>query len=125
MGLLSNLLGNASEVDVEKLEHEFAAILIEGERIEHAYRLFRDLLVFTNKRLVQVDKQGLSGKKKLYLSVPYASITKFAKEAKGRFDADAEITLWLRGEATPIQLEFRSDKNVDDVYRVISAYVLK
>lgn len=124
MGLLSGLLGNATEIDSKTLERDFASILIEGETIEHAYRLVRDLMVFTDKRLITVDKQGFSGKKKEFVSIPYGSVTRFSKEGKGRFDADAEIKLWLRGEATPMEFSFRNDKNVDDVYRVLSAYVI-
>jgi len=125
MSIFGNLLGNASEVDTGKLEREFATLLVEGERLEHAFRIFRDLIVFTNKRLVLVDKQGLTGKKTAYLSVPYGSITKFSKESAGRFDLDAEIKVWVRGEATPLEFEFRKDKNIHDVYRVLSAYILK
>lgn len=124
MGLFDALLGNASEIDKDKLESEFAALLISGEKIEHAYKLFRDLIVLTNKRLVLVDKQGLTGKKKEYLSIPYGSVTKFSKESAGRFDMDAEIKLWVRGDATPLVLEFRKDKNIHDIYRVLSSYIL-
>lgn len=124
MGLFDALLGNASEIDKDKLESEFAALLISGEQIEHAYKLFRDLIVLTNKRLVLVDKQGLTGKKKEYLSIPYGSVTKFSKESAGRFDMDAEIKLWVRGDATPLTLEFRKDKNIHDIYRVLSSYIL-
>jgi hypothetical protein len=125
MGLFDNLLGNASEVNTSSLESEFATLLISGEQIEHAYRLFRDLIVFTNKRLIMMDKQGLTGKKKEFLSIPYSNITKFSKESSGRFDADAEIKVWVRGDPGALQFEFRKDKNVDDVYRVLSAYILK
>ncbi len=125
MGLFDNLLGNASEVNTSSLESEFATLLINGEQIEHAYRLFRDLIVFTNKRLIMMDKQGLTGKKKEFLSIPYSNITKFSKESAGRFDVDAEIKVWVRGDPGPLQFEFRKDKNVDDVYRVLSAYILK
>lgn len=77
MGLLDNLFGNASEVDGRRLESEFATLFVTGEQIEHAYRLFRDLIVFTNKRLIMVDKQELTGKKKEFLSIPYSNINKF------------------------------------------------
>lgn len=124
MGLLSGLLGHASEVDVERLEQEFSTLLIDGETIEHAYKILRDLIVFTSRRLVLVDKQGLTGKKREYLSIPYGSITRFSKETAGRFDMDAEIKVWVRGESSPMKFEFRKDKNVHDVYRVLSSFVL-
>ena len=58
MGLLSGLMGNASEVDVAKLQTEFAQVLTEGERIEKAFQLIRDMFVFTDKRLIFVNRQG-------------------------------------------------------------------
>ena len=124
MGLFDNLLGNASEVDAGKLEGEFKTLLAQGEQIEHAYRLFRDLLVFTNKRFITVDKEG-TGKKRTYMSVPYSSITKFSKESSARFETDAVITLWIRGDPKPTVLEFGRDKSIDDVYRVLSTYILR
>ena len=61
--------------------------------------------------------------KKGFLSVPYSSVTN-SKEGAGRSCMDAEVRVWVRGDAEPLQLEFRKDKNVDDVYRVLSAYIL-
>ena len=61
MGLLDGLMGNASEIEPAKIEGDFAQVLAGGERIEKAYQLLRDLFVFTNKRLILVDKQGLTG----------------------------------------------------------------
>jgi hypothetical protein len=77
MGLLDGLLGNASEIEVSKIEGDFAQVMSSGERIEKAYQLIRDLFVFTNKRLFLVDKQGLTGNKVEYHSLPYKNITHF------------------------------------------------
>ena len=74
-----------------------------GERIEKAYQLLRDLFVFTNKRLILVDKQGLTGSKVEYRSLPYGSITHFSVEASGHFDLDAELKVWISGSPIPIQ----------------------
>ena len=125
MSIISGILGNASEIDAKKLESEFMAILAPGEVIEKAYKLIRDLVVFTNKRLIMVDKQGFTGKKKQYTSIPYRSIVRFSKESAGHFDLDAEIKLWLSGSSEPIQIEFRKDKNIHEVYQVLSTQVLK
>ena len=54
MSLLNNLFGNATEVDIEELRKEFGEILINGEEIETAFRIFRDKWVFTNKRLIML-----------------------------------------------------------------------
>ena len=63
MGLLDGLMGNASKVDASKIQSEFAQILAPGEKVEHAYLLIRDYFVFTDKRFVLVDKQGVTGSK--------------------------------------------------------------
>ncbi|MDB5263101.1 MAG: helicase [Adhaeribacter sp.] len=125
MGLLDGLMGNASEVSVEKLQAEFGAVLIEGEFLEMAFKVIRDLVVFTNKRLIMVEKQGLTGAKAEYVSIPYRSITRFSKESAGMFDLDAEIKIWITGQADPIRKEFKKDKNINLVYQLISAHVLK
>jgi hypothetical protein len=125
MGLLSGLLGHAAEIDAEKLEREFENILVTDEQIEKAYRLIRDLIVFTNKRVVLVDKQGVTGKKTEYQSIPYDSIVRYSKESAGRFDLDAELKIWIRGESEPITKEFKKDKNIHEIYQVLSEYVLK
>ena len=70
MGLLDGMLGNASKVDNASVQEEFAKLLAPGEKVEHAYKLIRDLFVFTDKRLVVVDKQGLTGSKVEYHSIP-------------------------------------------------------
>jgi len=89
MGLLDGILGNASEVDVSEIQNDFSPILAGGESVVMAYKVVRDLFVFTNKRLVLVDKQGLTGKKVDYHSLPYKSITHFAVETSGHFDMDS------------------------------------
>ena len=124
MSIIRGLMGHATEIDTAELEQELENLLVPEEGIEHAYKLVRDQVVFTSKRLILIDKQGLTGKKKEYLSVPYASITKYAKETAGRFDMDAEVKVWVRGDPTPINLEFRKDDSVHDVYRILSAATL-
>lgn len=125
MGLLSGLLGNASEIDLEKIEKEFELILAETEQIEKAYKIIRDLFVFSNKRLILVDKQGVTGKKVEYHSIPYKSITHFGVETAGHFDLDAELKIWISGTHEPITKEFKKDKNVYDVQKALANYVLK
>lgn len=125
MGILSGLMGNATEVDNQKLEKEFENILSNGEQIEKAYQVIRDLFVFTNKRLVLVDKQGVTGKKVEYHSIPYKSITHFSVESAGHFDLDAELKIWISGTQMPIQKQFKKDTNVYDVQKTLANYVLK
>jgi Bacterial PH domain len=125
MGLLSGLMGNASEVDVEKLQTEFAQVLTPGERIEKAFQLIRDMFVFTDKRLIFVNKQGLTGSKVEYQSIPYRSITRFSIETAGTFDLEAELKIWLTGTPAPIELQFNKKLSIYTVQSVLASYVLR
>lgn len=125
MGLLDKVLGNAAEVDVAEIQSEFAPILATGESVVMAYQVVRDLFVFTDKRLVLVDKQGLTGKKVDYHSLPYKSITHFAVETAGHFDMDAELKLWISSLREPIVKELKKGTDVVGVQKMLAEYVLK
>ena len=125
MGLLDGLLGNASEIDADKLEAEFSKVLAEGERIEKAYQVIRDLFIFTDKRLILVDKQGVTGSKIEYHSLPYRAITHFSIETGGHFDLDAELKVWVSGSSTPFQRKFNKRLSIYEVQAVLASYVLK
>lgn len=125
MGLFDGMLGNASKIDAAKIQAEFQQILAPGERVEHAYQLIRDYFVFTDKRLVLVDKQGLRGTKVEYHSIPYRSITHFSIETAGTFDLDAELKIWISGMAAPFQQQFNKRLSIYEVQSVLASYVLR
>ena len=125
MGLLDGLLGNASEVSVEEVQKEFAGVLSSSEQVEKAYKLIRDMFIFTNKRLILVDKQGMTGKKTEYHSIPYKSITHFSIETAGTFDLDAELKIWISGTQMPIEKQFNKSLNIYELQSVLADYVLK
>lgn len=106
MGLLSSLLGNASEIDISKVQAELEPVLVPGETIGLGFKIFRDMFVFTDHRLIMIDKQGLTGAKVSYHSILYRSITQFSVETIGAFDADAELKIWVSGADAPIKKEF-------------------
>lgn len=124
MGLLDGLLGNASRIDNSAIQQEFAPVLAQGELVEHAYKLIRDYFVFTDKRLVLVNKQGITGSKVEYHSIPYRSITHFSVETAGSLDMDAELKIWLSGTAMPIQKTFNKKLSIYEVQSVLAGYVL-
>lgn len=125
MGLIDGLLGNASKIEPEKVQQEFAQILTPGERVEHAYQLIRDTFVFTNLRLVFVNKQGLTGSKLSYMTIPYSKITRFSIETAGHFDLEAELRIWLTGAHEPLALTFNRKLSIYEVQSVLAQYVLR
>lgn len=125
MGLFNAILGNASEVSIEAISKEFQPILIEGEAIEKAFKLIRDMFIFTNKRLILVEKQ-LVGSKTEYVSIPYSSVIKFSKESAGILDLDAEMKIWIKDEVEPIKKQFgKGSDNINEVYRILGQHILK
>lgn len=125
MGLLDGMLGNASKVDNASVQEEFAKLLAPGEKVEHAYKLIRDLFVFTDKRLVVVDKQGLTGSKVEYHSIPYGSVTHFSVETAGSFDMEAELKIWISSTAAPVSKTFNKKLSIYEVQSVLASYVLR
>ena len=125
MGLFNAILGNASEASTEDVSKEFGPLLIEGENIEKAFKLIKDMFVFTNKRLILAEKQ-LVGTKVDYLSIPYSSIKKFSKESAGILDLDAELKIWLNHDDQPIKKQFgKGGNNINEVYQILSRHILK
>ncbi|MDC8832272.1 PH domain-containing protein [Alteromonas gilva] len=109
MGLLDALMGNASEVDVADVQEELSPILADDEKVVSAYKLIRDLIVFTSNRFMFIDKQGMTGRKVEYHSIPYKAITQFKVETAGHFDLDAELKIFVSGQSTPLEFELKSD----------------
>jgi hypothetical protein len=126
MGLFSALLGNAGAVDQETLVKDYQKLLIEGEQIELGFKLIRDTFIFTNKRLILVEKQGITGSKIEYKSIIYKSISRFSVETAGTFDLEAELKIWVSSETNPsIIKQFNKSVNVYDVQNVLAHHVLK
>lgn len=109
MGLLDGLLGNASEVDLNEVAEELAPIIGETESVQQVFKVIRDMFVFTNKRLILIDKQGMTGRKVEYHSIPYKAITQFKVETAGHFDLDAEFKIWVSGQSEPIEKDLKKD----------------
>lgn len=125
MSILNNLFGNATEVDVEELRKEFGEILVDGEEIEAAFRIFRDKWVFTSKRLIMLNVQGVTGSKREYRSIPYHSIDQFSVETGGTFDDDCEMKLWIKGMHEPLKKEFKRNVDVKALQRMLAKHILK
>ena len=125
MGILSGLLGNAAEIDTEKLEKDFEGVLIEDEEIERAFKVLRDIFVFTNKRFVLVDKQGMTAKKVDYHTIPYKAITRFSIETAGHFDTDSELKLWVSGTREPIVKELKKGTDIVGIQKTLAQHILK
>ncbi len=124
MGFISNLKGNAGVVGAKELQSEYHQLLVDREVIEVGFNVFRDTFIFTNKRLILVDVQGMTGKKIEYLSIPYREITKFSIETVGHFDSDAELKIWIGSDPMPLEKKFNQQVNIYDLQKVLATYIL-
>jgi hypothetical protein len=125
MGIFSALLGNAGSVDATSLTKDYGKLLLDVEIIELGFKLIRDTFIFTNKRLILVDKQGLTGSKTKYKSISYKSISRFSIETAGTFDLDAELKIWVSSESMPsIKKQFNKSVDVYEVQKVLAHHVL-
>ncbi|WP_339316831.1 PH domain-containing protein [Paenibacillus sp. FSL R10-2734] len=125
MALFDGLMGNASQVNLAEVQREYAQILAPQEKIERAYKLIRDMFIFTDKRLILVDIQGLTGKKTDYHSIPYKSISHYSVETAGHFDLDAELRIYISSSTMPLKKTFNKSVNIYEVQAVLSQYILK
>lgn len=98
-------------------------MFVDGEKIISTYQAIRDGVVFTNKRIMVVNVQGITGKKKDCTSLPYSKIQAYSVETAGHLDLDSELELWF-SSLGKIKLEFVSRANVAEICKMISAHVL-
>ena len=126
MGIFSAILGNAGAVSQEELMKKYEQLLIENEEIQLGFKLIRDTFIFTSKRLILVEVQGLTGSKTEYKSIAYKSISRFSVETSGTFDLEAELKIWISSEIQPsIIKKFNKSVNVYEVQKVLAHHVLE
>ncbi|MEU0074826.1 PH domain-containing protein [Streptomyces sp. NPDC006332] len=119
------MFGNAHTVDPSQAQQDYARLLGAGEQVQAAFQLVRDVILFTDRRLILVDKQGITGKKVEYHSIPYRSITHFAVETAGTFDLDAELKIWVSGNSVPIEKTFTKGVDIYEVQAILTQFVAR
>mgnify|MGYP000969117738 FL=1 len=98
-------------------------LLVDGETIIDSYKSLRDGVVFTNKRIIAVDVQGITGSKKEYASLPYKNIVAFSIETAGTFDLDAELEIWF-SSLGKLKFEFKGSTDIATISKYIGAHTL-
>jgi hypothetical protein len=124
MSLVNAIFGTASKISPEDIQNEFSPLLVEGEEIVGAFKVVRDLFVFTQCRLILADKQGLTGSKVEYHSIPYKSISQFSVETAGLFDMDAELKIYISSNPTPLKKEFKKGTDIIQIQKLLATYVV-
>ncbi|MCC6711252.1 MAG: PH domain-containing protein [Candidatus Pacebacteria bacterium] len=122
--LFHAVLGHAEEMSVDQAKVEVKDLLIDGEVVEKGFKFFRDMIIFTNKRLIFVNKQGFTGNKMDRRSIPWKTVTGFSAENAGTFDLDEELKIWVRGLEFPITINFAKGTSILQIQREIASKVL-
>ena len=104
------------------VQHDVQELLINGEVAERAFRTVRDVAIFTNKRLIVKDVQGLTGSKVEIYSLPYSSVHMWSTENAGMLDFTSEVELWTR--AGNIKIQLKRDINIRTFERLLAEYIL-
>jgi len=102
---------------------ELGPMLVADEQVFLTFKGIRDSVAFTNRRLISLNVQGITGKKRDYTSLPYSKIQAFSVETAGSFDLDAELELWFSGLGR-VRLEFKGGVDIRGIGRLIGDHVL-
>ena len=119
------------KVENEKAEPLVRPLLISDESIISTYKGLRDQVVFTNKRIISINVQGLTGTKQDYTSMPYSKIQVYSVETAGmgemiwnKYTADCELELYFSGIGK-VKFEFKGESDIKEICKMISGYVLR
>lgn len=112
-----------SKIDAASVMGEISPLLINGETVIGAYKSMRDYVVFTNKRIMSVNVQGMTGKKKDFSSLPYAKIQMFSVETSGVFDLDSELEMYFSGLGK-VKFEFSGASDIVKIGQLIGSFIL-
>lgn len=112
-----------AQCDPAEIAPQISGLLLEGEQILVAAKTIRDFVVFTDKRILAVNVQGLTGKKRDFTSLPFSKIQAFSVETAGTFDLDAELELWFSGLGK-VKFEFKGHFDITYLGRLIAHHVL-
>ncbi len=117
---------NASFIKLRKTKtiEDVQPLMVSGEEIIGCYKGIRDYVVFTNKRIISVNVQGLTGKKKDFTTLPYSKVQVFSIETAGVIDIDSELELWFSGGIGRVRFEFSGSNQIIDIGNCIASYAL-
>lgn len=121
-----NSAWNLKPINVDSVRSEVNGLLVDSEEIVMAFKTVRDQLVFTNKRIISIDVQGITGKRKSFSIMPYSKIQYFSIQTPGFAEliSDSELFIMFSNTFTA-KFEFKGNVDIGKIGRMISEYVLK
>lgn len=111
------------QVNPDSILKDIELLLVPSEEVISAYKGIRDYVVFTDKRVIAVNVQGMTGKKKDFTSLPYAKISAFSVETSGVLDLDSELEMYFSGLGK-VKFEFTGRSDIVRIGQIIGSYAL-
>ncbi|MBN2929160.1 MAG: PH domain-containing protein [Eubacterium sp.] len=120
-----NTVFNLKPIEEKDVQKDVTNLFVDGERILGAYKTIRDQVIFTNKRIITVDVQGITGKRKDYSTLPYSKLQYFSVQTPGFAELipDCEMELFFTNGFVA-KFEFKGNCNIIELGKTISQYVL-
>lgn len=119
------IFGTSTQISIEQAGQLVDHLLTPEETVCFAFKLVRDLVIFTNKRIIYVDKQKISGKKAEYLTIPYKRIVMFSiEDAGGMLDWDLDFKFFVQGESMPRIVKFKKGTSLNDLQLFMAGKIL-
>lgn len=112
-----------SKINADTVMDDISPLLVPGEGVIGAYKSMRDYVVFTDKRIISVNVQGMTGKKKDFSSLPYAKIQVFSVETAGVLDLDSELEMYFSGLGK-VKFEFSGSSDIVKIGQLIGSFIL-
>ena len=119
----TSLFGLYGGVDPSAVQKEYAHVLVDGETVHYACKTIRDLFIVTDRRILNVDKQGLTGSRKNYDSIAYNKIGRFAVEFGGMLGM-VKVKIWASGGGEVLEVQFKKTANGEGIQQVLAQRIL-
>ncbi len=117
---------NLKPIRLDEIREDVKVLFIDGEQAVFAFKTIRDQLVFTNKRIISVDVQGITGTRKSFTTMPYSKIQFFSIQTPGLIEIFPDSELYIRfADGTSAKFEIKGSVNIAEIGRMISKYVLE
>lgn len=120
-----NSVFNLKPIDESEVRPDVKELFVDGEQIIESFKTIRDQVIFTNKRIISIDVQGITGKRKSYSTLPYSTIQFFEVQTQGFAEIFPDSELFIQyANGFTAQFEFKGKVDIRKIGKMISTFVL-
>lgn len=124
MSIIDGMMGVTLELSEDQMGEIIRDYLLPDEEVEKGYQIIRDLILFTDRRIIIINHAGFTGKKIEYQMIPYKNINRYIIETPGNMDTDYTVKLFLTGSIEPLEKQFRKTVNILELNRLLGSHIL-